>query len=273
MVQKSGSSVQRLVLSGLMSRVFTPDFDVYSHLFLVYVRLRAYMRSIGFDINSPNASMSTQSFTQKMWETIVQEKASTNESFRCAAWGTRPAVCKSAQTLSEVIGEPSGSWYYKVRLIPCFPVCDKGKCHLLAQKVGGRITDVAVAKGATRTAGAAINALTGGLTNHTINFPATNTHFTCDFCCSVKATFICSRCLQANYCSAACRKKGWGQHKKACKLIKCNNCDRIEISNEKLFSSCSRCFNAFYCGKECQREHWKAHKAACKATSNSSPKK
>jgi hypothetical protein len=230
------------------------------------------MRSVGFDINSPNASITTQSFTQKMWETIVQEKASTNESFRCAACGTRPATCKSAQVLNEVITEPSGSWCYKVQLIPCFSVCDKGKCHLLAQKVGVRITDIAVAKGATSTMGAGMNYLSGGLTNYSENFAATNTFFTCEIC-SRNAAFTCSRCVQANYCSVACRKKDWGQHKKACKLIKCNNCDRIEISSEQPFSSCSRCCNAFYCGKECQREHWKSHKAACKATSNSSPKK
>jgi hypothetical protein len=148
--------------------------------FLVLVRQRAFMKSVGFDINSPNASMCTQSFTQKMWETIVQEKASTNESFRCAACGTRPAAKKSAQVLNEVVAEPSGSWFYKVQLIPCFAVCDKGKCHLLAQKVGGRITDVAVAKGATSTIGAAVNTFTGGRSNHTANFPATNTHFTCE---------------------------------------------------------------------------------------------
>jgi hypothetical protein len=230
------------------------------------------MRCLGFDINSPNASMCTQSFTQKMWETIVQERASTNESFRCAACGTRPAMVKSAQVLNEVSAEPSGSWFYKVQLIPCFTVCDKDKCHLLAQKVGGRITDVAVAKGATSTIGAAINAFTGGLTNHANNFPTTNTYFTCEIC-SKNSGLTCSRCMQANYCSVECRKKDWRRHKKACKVIKCNNCDRIEISIEKPFASCSRCFSAFYCGKECQKEHWKAHKAACKAASNSSPKK
>jgi hypothetical protein len=230
------------------------------------------MRSIGFDINSPNASMCTQSFTQKMWETIVQERASAKESFCCAACSTRPATKKSAQVLNEVVADPSGCWFYKVQLIPCFTVCDKGKCHLLAQKVGGRITDVAVAKGAASTMGAAINTVTGGVTNHTTNFPATNTFFTCEIC-SIKAGFTCSRCMQANYCSVACRKKDWRLHKKACKLIKCNNCDRIEVSIENPFASCSRCFNAFYCGQDCQKEDWKSHKAACKATSNLSPKK
>jgi hypothetical protein len=271
-VHKSDSSVKRLLLSGLIGRLCTPDFDAYSHLFSCLFFIRAWLRSCNFDINSANASISTHSFTQKMWETIVEEKESKNQFYSCTACGTRPAKRKSAQVLNEVIAQPLASWYYKVQLIPCFPVCDEGKCHLLAQKVGERITDVAVAKGATSTMGASINAISGGLTNHSNNFPATHTTFNCEIC-SIKAVFTCSRCMHANYCSVACRKKDWGNHKKACTLIKCNNCDRIEISSETPFASCSRCFNAFYCGKECQREHWKSHKAACKATSNSSPKK
>jgi hypothetical protein len=37
-----------------------------------------------------------------------------------------------------------------------------------------------------------------------------------DGCCSTGKMQVCSRCKQSRYCSSACQKKDWAQHKKVC---------------------------------------------------------
>ena len=110
--------------------------------------------------------------------------------------------------------------------------------------------------------------------------------------CAQQGPLRCSRC-KAPYCSPACQKAHWGQHKGECRAgaeratpqpgpapgagtapeapapeapapvgayrCKAAGCDRPG----KL--QCGRCKAARYCGPPCQKAHWKQHKGECRA--------
>ena len=109
---------------------------------------RGFLQSVNFNVDCIPTVFATLNITNHLWASIVQEKGEA-QPFRCAACSASPAKLKSAQVLKEILGfnamghsVPLGNsmptvWYYRVKLFPCFPVCDKERCHLLAQTVGG----------------------------------------------------------------------------------------------------------------------------------------
>lgn len=191
----------------------------------------------------------TNNASRKIWKSIVSRRAAAGlEPLICTSCGCRPAERKLAEILK---GVPEGRGAFLVHHFPCFPICDNDKCELVAKRVLNRLWTKAM-KADT------------GIPRDSIG--------PCNFCSKMLGKdrlLTCSRCKAASYCSLECREKDWARHKKACKLINCSHCGRLETSVQDPFSSCSRCLSTYYCGKECQRSDWKSHKVSCKKTSSS----
>jgi hypothetical protein len=101
-------------------------------------------------------------------------------------------------------------------------------------------------------------------------------------CCEKKGTNVklnaCSQCRSVFYCSAACQKQDWKQHKQACSPSEadddeekasatspqCEGCQQKATATAKL-SVCTRCKATYYCSVACQKQDWKQHKKTCTA--------
>jgi tetratricopeptide (TPR) repeat protein len=93
----------------------------------------------------------------------------------------------------------------------------------------------------------------------------------CGACGKVaKKLSVCGGCEKIQYCGAACQKKHWPVHKRACWKkyatvdgeLKCGACSKTG----KSLSVCGGCEKERYCGLECQKRHWPIHKKACRNT-------
>jgi hypothetical protein len=164
--------------------------------------------------------------------------------YKCATCQNTPATCDVSAILQSV-----NDTTWSLNLSPCFPICDSDKCNLIAtkcmEKILSTVDSVAgeeqysMSKASTRC----VNCLK-------YNFGGESKRLDC------------SRCNTACYCNAECQKSHWPIHKKACKLITCQHCEKLETT--KLFSVCARCQQVFYCGRDCQLADWPNHKKDCK---------
>jgi hypothetical protein len=164
--------------------------------------------------------------------------------YKCATCQKSP-VTKSVAMTRESVNDTT----WRIHLNPCFPICDSDKCKLIAIKCAEKMLST-------------LHSVTGeevfSLSQATTN---------CDNCLQFNfggesERLDCSRCNTASYCNAECQKAHWPIHKKACKLVTCQHCEKLETT--KLFSMCARCQQVFYCGRDCQVADWRNHKKDCK---------
>lgn len=60
-------------------------------------------------------------------------------------------------------------------------------------------------------------------TSKSMSMNSTVAFYKCSGCDNVGANFkVCSKCKTVKYCSAACQKEHWPQHKKDCRVISLN---------------------------------------------------
>jgi hypothetical protein len=101
---------------------------------------------------------------------------------------------------------------------------------------------------------------------------------TCSSCCRLGASNLCGGCRASAYCSEACQRAHWKDHKHECMARRdtrgdgctvrilpagrCTHCDK-SIAKDSGFE-CSVCRSALYCDAECQRSAWAEHKLECK---------
>ena len=120
----------------------------------------------------------------------------------------------------------------------------------------------------------------------------------CEVCGKKFASFTCSGCASAHYCSKSCQVSHWKEHKKPCKeeaaaALKKERARqealRMEAFAEKekeekarkarieevtnppcaacgavSFETCKNCMATHYCNRACQVKHWSVHKIPCK---------
>jgi hypothetical protein len=164
--------------------------------------------------------------------------------YKCAACQKTPVTEGVSMSSQSVIDT---TWMN--HLFPCFPVCDSEKCYLIATKCAEKMLNTLTSiTGEERFS--APEALTQCFNCHLMNFGGESKRLDC------------SRCNTACYCSAECQKSHWPIHKKACKLVTCQHCEKLETT--KLFSRCAGCQQVFYCERDCQRADWPKHKKNCK---------
>jgi hypothetical protein len=135
---------------------------------------------------------------------------------------------------------------WDLHLFPCFPVCDSNKCKLIATKCMERMISTV---------------------EEALSLPVPRAVTQCTNCDEYNfgreaERLDCSRCNTACYCNVECQKAHWPEHKKACKLVTCQHCEKLETM--KSFSKCARCQQVFYCGSDCQVADWPNHKKNCK---------
>jgi len=100
----------------------------------------------------------------------------------------------------------------------------------------------------------------------------------------------CAGCDKVFYCSRACQKSDWNEHKLYCykesrtaaqvfEAVKnltvthnnqdegrrSHNCAKCNQSNA-IMNICTRCKIVFYCNRACQKADWKRHKPNCRET-------
>ena len=96
----------------------------------------------------------------------------------------------------------------------------------------------------------------------------------------------CGKCKKTTYCSRACQRKDYAEHKTGCytpeerqlrKDVKseatsfslaCEVCSKSAITTGTKLDRCSLCRAVFYCGKECQTKDWPAHMKVCPGALN-----
>jgi hypothetical protein len=160
------------------------------------------------------------------------------------------ATCeKTPSTSVSMVRRGVNDTTWMLYLYPCFPVCDSVKCQLIATKCAEKMLS-------------ALASVTG---EECFSPPEAATR--CANCRRLNLggeseRLDCSRCKTSCYCSAECQKAHWPIHKKSCKLITCQRCEKLETT--KWFSKCARCQQAFYCGRDCQKYDWPDHKKVCK---------
>jgi hypothetical protein len=161
------------------------------------------------------------------------------------------ATCeKTPVTSVMVVRKDADDTTWRLHSFPCLPVCDSDKCHLIASKCMEKMV-----KTVDSVLGEEFVSITEAATQCSncsrLNFGGESERF-----------LECSRCNTACYCSAECQKSHWSEHKKACKLVTCQRCEKLETT--KWFSKCARCQQVCYCGRDCQLADWPNHKKDCK---------
>jgi hypothetical protein len=99
----------------------------------------------------------------------------------------------------------------------------------------------------------------------------------CVICKSTKSIKKCSRCRKVPYCSQACQKADWKEHKKVCKevttkeksyvditYLRCNACKELKPNS----FYCPLCKSTPYCSQDCQKSDWSAHRVCCGTASS-----
>jgi hypothetical protein len=164
--------------------------------------------------------------------------------YKCVTCQKTPETSNVSMTRTAV-----NATTWRLHLFPCFPVCQSDKCHLIASKCAEKMLST-------------LSSVTG---EENYSLPEATTQ--CSNC--LKYNFggeskrlDCSRCNTECYCNAECQKAHWPIHKKACKLVTCQHCEKLETT--KLFPKCARCQQVFYCGSDCQVADWLNHKKDCK---------
>jgi hypothetical protein len=216
-------------------------FDIYT----VTLKVPVGVRTFAEQGNKPNFLMFlANQITDVQWRNVLQDN--TNK-YKCAVCRKIPDEARLVSVTSALkkVTEHNSC---RVHLYPCFPVCDSDRCHLIASRCIDKFYDnMASVSGEESLSSSKILNL-------------------CAHCgrCENKETKLlkCSRCNQTSYCNAECQKAHWPKHKKACKLVTCQYCEKLETV--KLFAKCSRCQRVFYCGSDCQRADWANHKKMCK---------
>jgi hypothetical protein len=164
--------------------------------------------------------------------------------YKCATCQKTPVTRSVSMTQS---GVNDTTW--SLQMAPCFPVCDSDKCNLIATKCVEKL--VCTLASVTGDENISLSRAPTQCANcHRFNLEGESERLDC------------SRCNTACYCSAKCQKAHWPIHKKACKLVTCQRCEKLETT--KWFSKCSRCQQVFYCGRDCQKYDWPNHKSNCK---------
>jgi hypothetical protein len=151
---------------------------------------------------------------------------------------------KTPVTSVRMLRKDADDTTWRLHSFPCYPVCDNVKCHLIATKCMEKMV-----KPVDSVTGED-EAVTQCANCHRMNFGRESERLDC------------SRCNIASYCNTECQKAHWPEHKKACKLVTCQHCEKLETT--KWFSKCARCQQVFYCGKDCQLADWPNHKKDCK---------
>jgi hypothetical protein len=156
---------------------------------------------------------------------------------------------KTPVTSVRLLRQRADDTTWRFHLFPCFPLCDSDKCKLIATKCMEKMLST-------------LDSVTGEE-----NFSVPGAATQCANCSQLNfggqsKRLDCSRCNTASYCNTECQKAHWPIHKKACKLITCHRCEKLETT--KWFSKCARCQQVFYCGRDCQLADWPNHKKDCK---------
>jgi hypothetical protein len=181
-----------------------------------------------------------QQITSFQLQQIFQENPN---KYKCTTCQKTPV--KSVRMLRKVADDTT----WRLHLFPCFPVCDSDKCKLIATKCAEKmLSSLASVTGEESFS-------TSSIATHCANCNQYNFG-------GESGRLDCSRCNTASYCSAECQKAHWRVHKKACKLVTCQHCKKLETT--KLFSTCARCQQVFYCERDCQLADWPKHKKNCK---------
>jgi hypothetical protein len=175
--------------------------------------------------NSVLSYLATQ-IAEHQWQKMLRENPN---KYSCA-------VCQKSATLQLSIAlkllPEANSW--RVHLTPTLPLCKNQKCFIVASRFVEKFTI-----STTRIVKMCANCSNG----------------------YVEELFCCSRCKTETYCSVDCQKAHWPEHKKACKLVTCQRCGKLETAK---FPKCVKCQTVFYCGRDCQLADWADHKKACK---------
>jgi hypothetical protein len=174
---------------------------------------------------------------------ILQENPNKYKCVTCRK--TYPVTRDVAMTRESV--NPS-TW--RLHLFPCFLVCESAKCKLIATKCAEKMLSILASVAGDNNYYSSSEAVTTCANCQEFNFGGESERLDC------------SRCNTACYCNAECQKAHWPEHKKACKLVTCHHCEKLETT--KLFSKCARCQQVFYCGRDCQVADWPNHKKDCK---------
>jgi hypothetical protein len=177
------------------------------------------------------------------FQKILQENPN---KYKCTTCEKTPVTRKVSVTRSVV-----NATTLRLQSYPCFPVCDSDQCKLTAAKCTEKMLSTLASVKGEGVFPISDTAATQCSNCHGMNFRGESKRF-----------LECSRCNTACYCSAECQKTHWPIHKKACKLVTCQHCEKLETT--KWFSKCARCQQVFYCGRDCQLADWPNHKKDCK---------
>jgi hypothetical protein len=134
---------------------------------------------------------------------------------------------------------------YKINQLASIPVCTNPKCLLIARKCKRKVFDTRASATGFTKGSSAIACANCERWKHEME----SDHLEC------------SRCKAVTYCNVKCQKAHWSKHKKACKLVTCQHCERSETSTK--FPTCSQCEQVFYCGEDCQKADWSSHRNIC----------
>jgi cytochrome c553 len=172
---------------------------------------------------------------------ILQENPN---KYKCATCQKTPATRDVSNTRSTV-----NDTTWRLHSFPSLPICDSDKCNLIAIKCVEKLL-ITVDSSTGEEVFSQSSAPTMCANCHRMNFGGESKRLDC------------SRCNTECYCNAECQKAHWPIHKKACKLVTCQHCEKLETT--KLFPKCARCQQVFYCGSDCQVADWSNHKSNCK---------
>jgi hypothetical protein len=166
------------------------------------------------------------------WKKILRKNPNRYHCLVCA----KPSVTCDAVIQNDL----SNANRLGVHMLPCFPLCARGRCRLIARKCMDKYFPSSFPVGASVASCA-------NCSQHDVAVE--------------RKLMICARCKVVYYCNAACQKAHWSVHRKACKLVSCQQCAKLETSTK--FPKCSRCQKVFYCGRDCQSADWANHKNIC----------
>jgi hypothetical protein len=223
------------------------DFDRYTTTRKLPDNIRKL--ALECDVDESSARDSEKSFLDDLGAQIINfqlEKIlqKNPKKYKCVTCQKAPAT-RSVSMICRAVNNTTWS----LHVFPSFPVCDSTKCSLIASKCAEKmLSTLASVTGQEKISPSEV--VTQCNNCERLNYGGESERLNC------------SRCNIACYCNVECQKAHWPKHKKACKLVTCQHCEKLETT--KLFSMCARCQQVFYCGRDCQLNDWRNHKKDCK---------